>query len=165
MDWKSLFGRRIFKLVSVGTIIASAFLVQPYRPVVLVGNSMNPTYQNQEWAIATTDVQTLAVGDIVVIQGADSPIVKRIAHLPGGWVRYVRFGNEWMFADTKTKELKHPERFPFKMVRVPEGYVFVLGDNPIASIDSRQLGVLPIASIKSKLVDPKVAQPLSKLYE
>lgn len=161
MDFKSLLGHRIFKLASVGTFAVSAFMVQPYRPMVFVGHSMEPTYHSRELALMTTDVHHLSKGDVVVIEAKDGTIVKRVAYLPGDWIEYRYFAGEWMyFNDNKIcNKIKHPDRFPKRMMRVPNGYVFVLGDNPAVSIDSRQLGVLPMSAIQAKLVEPK---PMAK---
>jgi signal peptidase I len=156
MDWKSLFGHRVFKLVSVGTFVASTFLLQPYRPMVFVGQSMSPTYQNKEFALATTDTSNLKRGDVVVLELPQGSIVKRIAYMPGDWIDYYYFRGEWVLGkNINIKKFKHPERFKNKRVRVPEGYVYVLGDNRPVSVDSRQMGVLPMSWIREKLVSPK----------
>lgn len=162
MDWKALFGHRIFKLASAATFAASVYLVQPYRPVVFVGKSMMSTYQNHEIAIGTTDTSSLSIGDVVVIEYGNSTLVKRIAHLPGDKVEYTKIGGTWTPTEMiLISSLKHPNRFPKKIVTIPEGEVYVLGDNKNVSIDSRQLGTIPIGQIKSKLIDPKapVAPP------
>lgn len=156
MDWKSLFGHRVFKLASVGTFAVSTFVLQPYRPMVFVGHSMSPTYKNHELAMATTDTSDLKNGDVVVLETPQSTFVKRIAYMPGDWIDYYYTHGQWVFATSLAiQEFKHPERFKHKRVRVPEGYVFVLGDNRSVSIDSRQMGVLPIAWIREKLVSPR----------
>jgi signal peptidase I len=157
MDWKSLLGHRIVKLTSIGTFAVGAFLVQPYRPMIFMGHSMAPTYADRELALMTTDVQHLTKGDVVVVKANGGTIVKRVAYLPGDWIEYRYFAGEWVyFNDNKVvHKIKHPERFPQRMVRVPEGYVFVLRDNPAVSIDSRQLGVLHVSAVQAKLVDPK----------
>lgn len=164
MDWKGFFGQRIVKIITAGAVLGSIYMVQPYRPVVFVGTSMTPTYKDGEWAAATTNLHPLKIGDVVVMEGPEGPIIKRIAYLPGDWLTYHRFVDEWIYGNNTTiGELKHPERFPIKKVRVPEGYVFVLGDNYNVSTDSRTLGVLPISSIKSKLVEPRVPGKLGNV--
>ena len=156
MDWKALFGNRIFKILFAGVVTAGTLAAQPYRPVVVVGNSMQPTYQDHEFTIASTALGALRRGDVVVVQGPQGPMVKRIAYLPGDSITYLYFGREWMLAsDGGFRKLKDPDKFPKKTVVVPEGYVFVLGDNPDVSIDSRQLGVLPISQITAKIPNPR----------
>ena len=152
MDWKKLLGSRIFKLASAGALTVGTLMAQPYRPVVFVGTSMQPTYENRELAIASTDLGELRRGDVVVVQGPNGPIIKRIAYLPGDKINYIYFGGEWMMGnDRALRMLKHPEKFASKTETVPVGHVYVLGDNWLVSIDSRQFGVVPIEKITAKL--------------
>lgn len=160
MDWKTLFGHRIFKLASAATFAASIYLVQPYRPVVFVGKSMANTYHDQELAIGTTNTHDLKVGDVVVIEREGSTFVKRIAYLPGDKIEYAKIADEWIpMHSVHFTSLKHPEKFKTKKVAVPAGEVYVLGDNLPISIDSRQLGTIPIDLIKAKLIDPRPRKP------
>lgn len=156
MDWKAFFGNRIFKLASAATFAASFYLVQPYRPVVFVGKSMANTYQNNEIALGTTDTSNLSVGDVVVVEYKGSTFVKRIAYMPGDKVQYTKIGKQWVPTNMLAFPMvKHPERFKSKIVTIPSDEVYVLGDNLPVSIDSRQMGTIPLEAIKSKLVDPK----------
>jgi len=152
MDWKSILGNRIFKLASAGVLTVCTLVAQPYRPVVFVGTSMQPTYENREVAIASTDIGELRRGDVVVVDAGNGPIIKRIAYLPGDQIKYIYFGGEWMMGnDRALRMLKHPEKFAEKTETVPEGHVYVLGDNWLVSVDSRQFGVVPIDQITAKL--------------
>lgn len=156
MDWKALFGSRTSKLLLTGALTVGTLVAQPYRPVVFVGTSMQPTYGDREVAIASTDVAVLRRGDVVVVDGPQGPIIKRIAYLPGDKIKYVFFGGEWMMGSEKAlRMLKHPEKFPTKIETVPLGHVYVLGDNWLVSIDSRQFGVVPISNITAKLPNAK----------
>lgn len=156
MDWKALFGHRIFKLASAATFAASFYLVQPYRPVVFVGKSMADTYQDREVALGTTNISDLAVGDVVVIEQNGSTFIKRIAYMPGDKIQYAKIASDWLPTHTVGYvALRHPERFKSKTVVVPQGEVYVLGDNLLVSIDSRQLGTIPIENIRVKLVKPQ----------
>lgn len=156
MDWKAFFGHRIFKLASTATFAASVYLVQPYRPVVFVGKSMANTYYDQEIAIGTTDTQNLAKGDVVVIEREGSTFVKRIAYMPGDKIEYAKVLGEWVPKHSMGfAAMRHPGKFKTKTVTVPADEVYVLGDNLNVSIDSRQLGTIPIEMIKAKLVDPR----------
>lgn len=162
MDLKSLFAKRIFKFASVATVIAGAYFAQPYRPIVFLGNSMTPTYSDRELAVASVEIGELFRGDVVVVDGPNGQYVKRIAFLPGDEIDYYYFGGEWMMGNAELfNRLNRPDRFPHKVVRVPIGHVFVLGDNWTVSVDSRQLGAVPISSIRAKLTEPKPPAPAS----
>ncbi len=161
MDWKALLSLRIVRIISAATIVGSGFFAQPYRPLVFVGESMMPTYTNRELALTTNTIGDLKKGDVVVMDGPQGTFVKRIAFLPGDWLEYIKAGSSWYLVDERIlKNVKRPQNLVRKHVRVPEGYVFVLGDNAVSSVDSRQLGVLPISSIRSKLIAPK---PLARI--
>lgn len=156
MDWKALIGHRLFKLVSAATFAASVYVVQPYRPVVFVGDSMAKTYAHHEVALGTSNLEDLAVGDIVVVTKGDSTFVKRVAYMPGDKIKYVKVAKTWVPSFLMGPgSQRHPERFPTKYVKVPEDEVYVLGDNMAVSVDSRQMGTIPISWITAKLLDPK----------
>lgn len=156
MDWKVFFGSRIFKLLFAGAVTIGTLVAQPYRPVIIVGNSMGPTYENHEFMIASTKVENLRRGDVVVVQGPAGTLVKRVAYLPGDKIEFLYFGGEWMMSNRRAlRILKHPEKFPTKTTIVPEGHVFVLGDNSEVSIDSRQFGVIPIDKVIAKIPNPR----------
>jgi signal peptidase I len=129
---------------------------QPYRPIMFVGVSMEPTYADREIALATTEIGEIHRGDVVVIKGEAGDFVKRVAYIPGDKIEYHYFAGEWLFGNQRAFDrVKRQGRFPSKTVVVPDGYVFVLGDNWNASVDSRQLGMLPMDSIKAVLTSSK----------
>jgi signal peptidase I len=157
MDWKSIGGNRIFRIAGAATFIASVYLAQPYRMAVIMGNSMSPTYRNHEVELATTDLGSLKRGDVILVDGPSGVMVKRIAYLPGDWMEMRYLGDNWYPLATleKFENVRRPDKVPMTYARVPDGYVYVLGDNPIVSVDSRTLGALPVAGIHAKLIDPK----------
>lgn len=153
---KPIFHRRFAKITGVATLAIGAFIVQPYRPMVFVGTSMTPTYHNHEIAWATTNTSDIKEGDIVVIDTPNGEIVKRIARMPGETIeKYFAIG-QWNYVTTNVEaSAKVRRRFHFVEEKVQPGHIFVLGDDPVSSIDSRQLGQLPISSIRYVLVNPK----------
>lgn len=156
MDWKGFIGSRIFRFASGAALFASVYLAQPYRPAVIVGNSMAPTYRNNEVALATTNIGRLKKGDVVIIEGPYGTMVKRVAFAPGDWMELRYFVHRWRPAIAyQFDRMKNLSKVPISYTRIPDDYVFLLGDNPVTSVDSRTLGVMPVSAIRAKLVNER----------
>lgn len=167
---RDFIANRIVKFVGSAVILAALYLIQPYRPVVFLGQSMSPTYRNYEFALGTTDTSHLKRGDVVVLDTPKGQIVKRVAYMPGEWVDGFFYYGNWTYASDAVI-VKNALKKSIQLGRafVPGGYVFVTGDNADISCDSRQLGVFPINSIRCVLLHAKpfgselaVRQPLYK---
>jgi signal peptidase I len=153
---KPIFHRRFAKITGIATLAIGAFVIQPYRPMIFVGTSMTPTYHDHEIAWASTNTSDLKRGDIVVIDTPNGEIVKRIAYMPGDSIKKYYAIGQWNYVTTQlATSAKVQKRFNFIEEEIKPGNIFVLGDDPVSSIDSRQLGQLPISSIRYVLVNPK----------
>ncbi|KAK0666844.1 putative mitochondrial inner membrane protease subunit 1 [Cercophora samala] len=90
----------------------------------------------------------LAVGDIVTFTLPDRPSaigVKRVIGLPGDYVLIGTPGEFWACgADPKADDAL--------MLQVPEGHVYLVGDNLPASNDSRIFGPVPMGLIRGKVI-------------
>lgn len=148
------------------------------RMVNVVGSSMYPTLEENDKIIICNLFYTPKQGDIVVLRKdtfMEDPIVKRVIALEGQTVN-IDFENGIVYVDNQAmnepyiNELTHErENFEGPFV-VPDGCVFVMGDNRNASTDSRasSLGavdtryimgrvyctVFPIKNIEWNAVDP-----------
>ncbi|MBR3420267.1 MAG: signal peptidase I [Oscillospiraceae bacterium] len=152
-------------------ILIFAYLV---RPVTVDGGSMMPTLLNQDQILIVTALHEPKNGQIVVIDdqesglfedaaqqrvvkttGAGMVLVKRLI-AKGGQEIDIDFENgtvkvdgvtldEPYIADPTTRD-EFAFRYPFT---VPEGYVFVMGDNRLHSMDSRspQVALIPESEI------------------
>jgi signal peptidase I len=138
-----------------GACVVAGFTAQPFRPFVVVGDSMEPTYHNGELIIARQyRGEELAKDQLVVMDVAGDTIVKRVAHVQGDQVRQVNLGvwtegvSEHAYEIAKRKGI-------YRSFVVPENEVYVLGDNSACAIDSRQLGSLPLSSVRLVVMDPR----------
>jgi len=143
------------KFVGVATLVGTVIgtIAVPYRPVVFVGHSMEPTYSNLSFATTAPFDGVLDKGDVVIVDRPDGRIIKRVALLPGDKLFQFWDGNRW----TDLQLATGPKyRGPLvRTVPIPEGYVYVLGDNRNSSVDSRCFGPVPLSQIERKVVDAK----------
>ena len=133
-------------IVVAFVIIAIAFTFI-FRVFDVNGPSMVPTLEDGDKLIVSTVGYKPERGDIVIISdtvGIDEPIVKRIIALPGDTVD-INFTTGVVTVNGVEEE--YSEELTFQQfdiafpITVPEGTVFVLGDNRGNSIDSRSTRV------------------------
>ena len=96
-------------------------------------------------------------GDIIVFRDPDSPrfLVKRTIGLPGDTVSFDGQGNVFLNGEKMEEPYLAEQNVtvsPVDTFTVPEGTVFVMGDNRLHSLDSRYKATpfIPIHSIYSK---------------
>lgn len=131
---------------SVATALVLIFIIFTFvcRPTSVIGTSMVPTLQDGDW-LMTMPKSEYKYGDIVIITQPNvfnEPIVKRIIATEGQTVD-INFVSGQVFVDsTEINEpyinelTKRSGDVTFPLV-VPEGKVFVMGDNRMHSTDSR----------------------------
>ena len=120
------------------------------------GESMMPNFVNGEQVF----VEKLSYlfseperGDVIICRYGDtsSPVIKRVIALPGETIRIT--GGKVFINDQELDESHYWSGTMFSdmsSVTVPEGNVFVMGDNRNASLDSRQEGPVPYYRIIGK---------------
>ena len=149
-------------IVAAMTVVTILFLFC-FRVFDVDGHSMVPTLEDKEKVVVSTIAYKPKRGDIVVISdaGTDKPLVKRIIAV-GGDVVDINLttgvvtvnGVEEHYSDDLTNQTI-TTAYP---MTVPEGTVFVLGDNRELSHDSRYRD---IGCIDERLIVGKVVMKLS----
>ena len=154
-DWaKSLLWAVLIVAVVFGFII---------KPVEVKGFSMEPTLNNQDRLIVYKLMYTPKAGDVVILDentGLDEALVKRVIATEGQTVNiddqgYVKvdgvYIDEPYIAEPIAEDRRGDHKYP---VEVPDGCVFVMGDNRNHSTDSRsvQVSFVPIDDVVGKVV-------------
>ena len=132
-----------------------------FRIVNVDGDSMKNTLLNDEKLIVTSFMYTPTDGDIVVIshgQHLDEPIVKRVIATEGETLK-IDFDKQKVYVNDKLIDEPYVSS---EIVRgdtvipeiIPEGKIFVMGDNRRVSQDSRNaaVGTIDMESIVGKVV-------------
>jgi signal peptidase I len=142
--------------LAVGGVLAVFFKVMKVDL-----DSMSPTIKRGDFVVvARTDTgigeKDEHRGNIVIAVQQDKYIVKRliarsddVVETRGQGQLFINSGFLPTFAARKPiANLKQT----ITRVRVPDGYVFVVGDNTYESVDSRSFGVIPIRSVKGRVI-------------
>lgn len=150
--------RETLETVVVALLIAlviRSFLVQLY---VVDGESMFPTLHHGDRLLVNKIGYRLGeprVGEIVVVEDPQDPrrqLIKRVIALGG---ETVEVRNHVVFIDGKPLEEAYTNpvsvHFPdMRPQQVPEGHLFVMGDNRGGSLDSRAMGPIPVNKVQGK---------------
>ena len=156
------------KALVIAVVLALAIrtlLLQPYK---VEGTSMLPSLHDGERLFLNRIIYRLHPpkrGDVVVIPLPDEgiSIVKRVLGQPGDQVE-IRDGSVWINGTRLVEPyLAGSTLGTYGPVEVPEGKVFVLGDNRQVSRDSRysSVGFIEYARVKGKAM--LVYWPISAL--
>ncbi len=153
------------RLAEYGIILVVAFVVVfgVLRPFVvksfwIPSESMVPTLEVGDRIFVNRFIYRFFEperGDIVVFDSleTDDELIKRIVAVPGDRVR-VRNGKLRVNGDFPDEPYAVPMVFPdgsfFGPTKVPEGEVFVMGDNRPNSRDSRFFGPVPIDNLEGE---------------
>ena len=134
-DWAQALAFPIVCVVLIFTFVV--------RIIGVVGDSMIPTFHEDDRIVVSNFNYSPSQGDVVVMRSfLEEPIVKRIIATEGQTVDIDFDAHEVFVNGRKIDEpyinaptsARRDVQFP---VTVPEGYVFVLGDNRQFSTDSR----------------------------
>lgn len=151
---------------AIAIFAIALFLSLTFRNTIVLGGSMLPTFNDGDRLIITNLFYTPARGDVVVFKGKSSDgydneaVIKRIIALEGdtvkiqGGIIYVKENGCDDFAIVNyVDDMDIPIR-DMNEVTVPEGEMFVMGDNVNASKDSRDpmVGTIETKHIMGKVI-------------
>lgn len=154
----------IIAIVIVGVIFTFVF-----RIVTVSGTSMYPNLHDSDRIVVSSWFYEPQQGDVVVLKktvGLDEPIVKRVIATEGQTV-YIDYEHGDVYVDgeklDETAYLGDQKTYlpqtsdilidmPEGGLTVPEGHIFVLGDNRAVSLDSRyeKVGMVDVRYVLGK---------------
>lgn len=153
-DW---LGSLLIALVCVLIVMTFCF-----RIIDVDGTSMEPTLINTDKVVITDLFYTPHNGDVIVISHGEEypkPLVKRVIAIPGQTLQLDFEKNEVYVDGVKLDEpyiqgyLKQADKSAEEINGViPEGKLFVMGDNRTVSLDSRSrsIGLIDIDNVIGK---------------
>lgn len=141
----SWIGRRTksFSLSLLTLFGLAIFFYLNFHTVIVSGHSMEPTFQNGQRLLASKAywlVGPIKHNDIVVISTGkpNEYIIKRVYRMGGETVDWINAPLSW--------------KLVYGEFKVPEGSVYVIGDNRPISEDSRYFGPVPMSRILGKII-------------
>lgn len=151
--------RRKLPIITCIILVCAVLLALLYTDTGLYGvsgMSMYPTLHNGDLMFVAKN-REYEKGSIVVLNSEElgSLIVKRVIGTAGD---YVQITNDGLFVNNShVSEVYVYEKDWYRnsaklSVSIPDGYIFVMGDNRNGSYDSRDIGLLPVSCVYGLLV-------------
>ncbi|WP_027622917.1 signal peptidase I [Clostridium lundense] len=148
--------------IAMALVIALAFRSYVFARANVDGPSMQPTLQNKDNIFMekiTTNLKNFNRGEIIVFDSKNKNhdyYVKRIIGLAGDKVE-IKDGHVYLNDILLEEDYLDPNAITEPITDktqyiVPEGQVFVLGDNRTNSTDSRMLGPINVSDIKGHVI-------------
>ena len=149
-----------FLIVAVLAVSLVFGFVRPFvaEPFGITTDSMDPTLRAGDSVLAAKFAYRLAEpgrGDVVLFRapGDGAPTIKRVVGLPGDTVA-VRDGVLFVNGEKKREgyvDYGLTDSTFLGSTDVPEGHVYLMGDNRANSLDSRSYGPVPEADLLGKV--------------
>lgn len=124
-----------------------------FRPTVVEGKSMYPTYHTGSFVLVDTLFRpgNAEYGDVLVFHKQDHTLIKRVVGLPGDHIECV---GGILFRNGKVIDEKYVKKTSKKEFSydVPSGELFMCGDNRSNSYDSRYFGPVGYYRIVGRVI-------------
>lgn len=153
--------------IVVAAVVIIAVFTFCFRVITVDGGSMEPTYHNGDRVLTASLVPQPRQGDVVIVVHAlEEPIIKRVIATQGQTVDFDPElqevtvdgipveGSQFGIENGITVVPEYPGQMLDFPQTVPEGCVFVLGDNRMNSKDSRfrEIGMIDNRNILGKVI-------------
>lgn len=154
------------KALIIAVVLAAFIRYFLFAPIVVDGLSMMPTLHDQDRMIVNKFSYKIGEPDrfdIIVFHAPENKdYIKRVIGLPGDKVEYKNdtlYINGKAYKEPYLDEFKNQvidgpltepftlEETPVGQETVPEGHLFVMGDNRRYSKDSRHIGAVPMEKV------------------
>lgn len=154
--------RRVFDIIIsvilvILIIVLSSFLLLRivYKDYQVAQTSMTPTLSNGDYVLVNKKKKAKRGDVIVVNRDGTDPIIKRLIAVGGDKVKIDVNGNVWVLYGGQEDFVKINEKYVVfsaeekeeREWEIPNGKIFVLGDNREVSLDSRSFGCLDYKKI------------------
>lgn len=158
-----MWGDRLARAVLVPLLVVLALTILVFyilfTTAVVDGPSMRPSLESGDRLLVTRSYDDPARGDVILFTGTDSfgrseKLIKRVVGLPGDMIQVVEgvaVVNGVAEPDTTRLILSGTES-GMGPVQVPQGMLFVMGDNRPVSLDSRYIGPVPLSQVHGQVV-------------
>jgi signal peptidase I len=149
--------KRLIVSLVTGCILLLLAYFQPYKLVVVIGQSMEPTYKNGQILVAKK-TKYFKKSDVVVARSDDqSLIVKRILYTPEEYYYYMmkKDGTCELVINNSYHnilEIKNIDDAYMMELKVPKYHYYLVGDNLNKSDDSRRFGTIEENEILYKVI-------------
>ena len=149
--------KRLIVSLVIGSILMILAYLQPYKLVIVCGQSMMPTYKDRQILLAKK-TKDFKKSDVIVALSDDRQlIVKRILYTPEEYYYYIlrKDGSFELIKDNSYRSINHIKAIDdsyMMELKVPKKSYYLIGDNYNNSDDSRRFGAVSENEILYKVI-------------